>query len=130
MEQPREQRTVNAHLERARAGIRRALAEWNAADLARVEQSRELLTAAVGEMRIFEHAVQSGDVPPTAELYSTILAAKAEVVQATRVVDACVAFHRGLTALSGGAPPVYNAGGQIAGELPGLDAGLEPEVHA
>jgi hypothetical protein len=114
-----EPRTVNAHLERARTGIRRALAGWNAADLARVEQSRELLTAAVGEMRIFENAVRSGGIVPTAELYSTILAAKAEVAQATRVVDAC-----------GGAPPVYNADGQIAGELPGLDAGLEPEVHA
>jgi len=119
-------REANAHLERARSGIRKALAGWNAADLERVEHSRELLTAAVGDMRVFENAVRSGDVPPTAELYSTLLAVKGEVVQATRVVDACVAFHRGLAALTGGAPPVYNADGSIAGELPGL----EPEVHA
>jgi hypothetical protein len=84
------------------------------------------LTAALGEMRIFESAVRVGDVPPSADLYSTILAAKSEVAQATRVVDACVAFHRGLAAITNGAPPVYNSDGQIAGELPGV----EPEVHA
>jgi hypothetical protein len=117
---------ANAHLERARAGIRRALTEWNAADLARVDQSRELLAAAAGEMRIFENAVRSGDVPPTAEVYAAVRAAKVEVGRVTRVVDACVAFHRGLAALSGGAPPVYNADGQIAGEAPRL----ESEVHA
>ncbi len=117
---------ANAHLEQARDRIRQAMTEWNAADLERVDRSRELLMSAVGEMRIFESAVRAGDIPPTAELYSTILAAKAEVAQVTRVVDACVAFHRGLAALAGGAPPVYNADGQIAEEVPGL----ESEVHA
>jgi hypothetical protein len=117
---------ARARLDRARAGIRQALAEWNAVDLARVEHFRELLLKAVDDMRAFESAVVAGDVPPTAELYSTMVAVKGEVVQATRVVDACAAFYRGLAALSGGAPPVYNAGGQIQDELPGL----EPEVHA
>jgi hypothetical protein len=119
-------RESHARLEQARAAIRQALAEWNTTDLERVDHSRELLLAAVVEMRAFESAVRAGEIPPSAELYSTILAVKSEVVQATRVVDACVAFHRGLAALSGGAPPVYNAGGQIAEELVGLD----PEVHA
>jgi hypothetical protein len=117
---------ASQHLDRARSTIRQALAEWNAADLERVDHSRELLVAALGDMRIFENAVRAGEVSPTAELYSTILAVKGEVAQATRVVDACVAFHRGLMALTGGAPPVYNSDGRIADEF----SGLEPEVHA
>jgi hypothetical protein len=102
------------------------LAQWDAADLERVESSRGLLAAASRDLRVFESAVRAGDVPPTAELRSTILAVKQEVVQATRVVDACVAFYRGLAARIGGAPPVYNAEGHIADESPGL----EPEVLA
>lgn len=118
--------TAASHLERARSGIRQAMAQWNAADLARVENSRDLLVAAAGDLRIFEGAVLAGDVPPTAELCTTILAVKQEVVQATRVVDACVAFHRGLATVTGDAPPVYNAEGCIADE----SAEMEPEVHA
>jgi hypothetical protein len=100
------------HLERARSGIRQALAGWDAADLPRVRSSCQLLAAAAGALRQFESAVRSGEVPATAELCSTI--------------DACVAFHRGLAARTGGAPPVYNAEGCIAEE----SAGLESEVHA
>jgi len=91
-----------------------------------VASSRELLVAAVGDMRIFERAVSGGEVPPTAKLRATIVAVKKEVMQATRVVDACVAFHRGLLARTGGAPPTYDSEGRIAGE----SAELEPEVHA
>ena len=115
-----------SHLERARAGIQQALAEWNAADLARVQQCCGLLSAAAGDLRIFESAVRAGAIPVTAELCSTVLAVKQEVARATRVVDACVAFHRGLAARTGGAPPVYNAEGCIAEE----SAALESEVHA
>ena len=118
--------TVIAHLDRARSGIRQALAQWNPADLQVVESSRESLAAAAGDLRVFERAVRAGDVPPTAELRATIVAVKKEVMQAARVVDACVAFHRGLLASTGGAPPTYNAEGRISGE----SAGLEPEVHA
>lgn len=118
--------TAAAYLERARSGIRQALAQWSAADLPRVENSCALLAAAVGDMRVFESAVRSGDVPHTAALRSTILAVKKEVVRATRVVDACAAFHRGLAARTGGVSPVYNADGRLAHE----PVGLEAEVHA
>jgi len=118
--------TAMAHLRHARSGIGQALSEWDATDLARLEDSRDLLMAAVRDMRLFESAVRAGDLPPTAELRATILAVKREIVQATRVVDACVAFHRGLVARTGDAPPVYDAAGHIAGE----STGLEPEVHA
>ena len=117
---------AKTHLERARSGIRQALAGWDAADLPRVRSSCQLLAAAAGDLRQFESAVRSGEVPATSELCSAILAVKKEVIEATRVVDACVAFHRGLAARTGGAPPVYNAEGCIAEE----SAGLESEVHA
>jgi hypothetical protein len=117
---------ASAHLDRARAGIREALAGWDAADLARVENCCQLLSTALGDLRVFESAVRSGEIPASGELCSTLMAVKQEVVQATRVVDACVAFHRGLAARTGGAPPVYNAEGCIAEE----SDGLESEVHA
>jgi hypothetical protein len=113
-------------LEKARENVRQAMAQWHPADLAQVENSTGLLVAAIQEMRLFESAAQAGEVLATEELCATILAVKQEIVQATRVVDACVAFHRGLSALSGGAPPVYDAAGHIAGE----SSGMEPEVHA
>jgi len=117
---------ATAALDRARSGIREALAQWDATDLDRVHSCCRILTDATGNLRIFESAVGSGEVTPTPEICEAILAIKLEVVQATRVVDACVAFHRGLVARTGGAPPVYNAEGCIAEE----SSGLESEVHA
>jgi hypothetical protein len=117
---------VIARLERARAGIRRALAQWDASDLERLEGSRKLLADAVADLRFFEHAVRTGGVSHSAELHATILAVKREVVEATKVVDAGVAFFRGLQARTSGVPPVYDSAGHIADE----SAEVEPEVHA
>jgi hypothetical protein len=114
------------HLQRARATIRRAMAEWDATNLARVEDSREMLVTAATDMRVFEAAVRSGAVLPTEELRSSLMAACRDIAQTTRVVDACVAFHRGLAASSGASPLGYNAEGQVAGET----TGMEPEVLA
>ena len=118
--------SATEHLERARQGIRQVLAQWDAADLPKVVKCCQLLSTAAGDLRLFENAVRDGKVAATPELCSAILAVKQDVVQATRVVDACVAFHRGLAARTGDAPPVYNAEGCIADE----SAGLESEVHA
>jgi hypothetical protein len=117
---------ANGHLEQARAAIRQAMAQWDATDLELVEGSRELLAAAVRDMRAFESAVREGAVPVSGGLCDTLLTIKQEIVQATRVVDACVAFHRGLAVRIGDAAPGYDAEGRSAGEL----AGVEPEVHA
>ena len=118
--------TADGHVQRARAGIRQALAQWDPTDLSHVENSRELLASAVDDLRSFESAVRLGQVPATGELYSTILEIKQEIVQATRVVDACVAFHRGLAARMGESGPGYDADGRFAGE----STGLEPEMLA
>jgi hypothetical protein len=89
-------KSATARLERARAGIQRALAQWDASDLQRLESSRKLLAGAVSDLRFFENAVRTGGIPHTAELRTTILDVKREVVQATEAVDAGVAFYRGL----------------------------------
>ena len=117
---------ANGHLQRARAGIRQALFQWDGTDLARIDASRELLVAAVSDMRTFESAVRCGSVPATEELCETLLAVRQDIIQATRVVDSCVAFHRGLAARMGGSAPGYNAEGRMAAESPGM----EPEVLA
>ena len=117
--------TAAQRLHRGRAGIRQAMAQWNAADLEAVEESRRLLAAAVEDMRAFESAARNGGVTPTDGLRTTLLAAQREIVQATRVVDACVAFHRGLAARMGAATPGYDAAGHAACET----AGLEHDVH-
>ncbi len=102
------------------------LTQWDATDLPKVEKSCRLLSAAAGDLRLFETAMRVGEVPTTAALCAAILEVKKDVMQATRVVDACVAFHRGLATRTGDVPPVYNADGCIADE----SAGLESEVHA
>ena len=61
-------RTATAHLDRARSGIRMAMSQWNPADLDQVDSSREILVAAVGDLRSFESAACAGDVPPSADL--------------------------------------------------------------
>jgi hypothetical protein len=76
-------------------------------------------------MRAFDGAVRDSTVPVTAELCSTLAEVKREIVRATRVVDACVAFHRGLAARVGDAPPGYDAAGHVTAE----PTGLEHDVH-
>jgi hypothetical protein len=102
------------------------MARWEPSDLERLEESRQLLVQAAGDLRFFESAVGSGSIPHTAQLRDSILAVKQEVAQATRLVDAGVAFYRGLQLRSGGAAPVYDSGGRIATE----SDEMEPELHA
>ena len=115
-----------ASLERAHSRIQEALAKWQAADLERVGKSCQLLVEAAADLRVFENAARCGAVTPTPEIYSTILEVKRKVARVTRLVDACVAFHRGLAARTSDTPPVYNAGGYIAEE----SSCLESEVQA
>jgi hypothetical protein len=117
--------TASERLHRGRARIRQAMEQWNASDLEAVDDSRQLLALAVDDMREFECAARGGSITATGELHSTLVAVKQEIVQATRVVDACVAFHRGLAARLGDVGPGYDAAGHAAGESPGL----EHEVH-
>ena len=118
--------TAAGHLERARTGIRAAMANWDASDLERIGNSSRMLSDAVEDMRLFESAARLGQIPVSQELYSTIVTVKQEISQATSVVDACVAFHRALAARMGEATSTYNAEGQFAEE----STGLEPEVLA
>jgi len=119
-------RTAAAMLDGAHSDIRRALAEWDAADLDRVENCSRLLEQAVSGMRAFEQALRSGEALPSPDLYRKLQETRQDIVRATRVVDACVAFHRGLAVRSGGAAAGYNSEGRLAGE----SAGMAPEVLA
>jgi len=98
--------------------------QWDPASLDRVEASRVLLERAVAEMSAFENAVRNGGVERSAELRATLVAAKQEIMLATRAVDTCVAFYRRVGALLGGVTPGYDAGGRhFAGTAP-LEVGM------
>ena len=118
--------TASEVLQRARAAIREAMDHWDGTDLVHVESSRLLLVSAVSDMRHFETAVRHGDVFPSEELRASLREVRQDIVAATRLVDACVAFHRGMAARIGTTPVAYNGKGQIDGET----NSVEPEVHA
>jgi hypothetical protein len=100
--------------------------QWNPANLDRLDGCRELLEDAVAGMREFGDAVRGGAVRITSETRPMLLALRQDIRQATRVVDAGAAFHRGMAVRLGNASPGYDAGGrpfdethQMEGELHG-----------
>ncbi|HUI55153.1 MAG TPA: hypothetical protein VLY04_09285 [Bryobacteraceae bacterium] len=97
---------------------------WDPASLDRVEASRVLLERAVAEMRSFECALRHGGVEASAEVRSTLIALKQEILLATRAVDTCMAFYRGLGAILGGVTPGYDAGGRHFAETAHLELGM------
>ena len=101
----------------ARACVRQALEQWDPVDLDRLDVCRELLEQAVAGMRAFEDALRGGSVSITSETRSMLLALRQDIRQATRVVDAGAAFHRGMAVRLGNAGPGYDAGGRHRNQI-------------
>lgn len=112
-------------LHRARDCVRQALEQWDPVQLDRMEASRQLLEAAAAAIREVEEGLRGRTVKVTSELRSTLLSLRRDIQQATRVVDACEAFQRGLAARLGVTTTGYNADGGLDTET----IRLEPEVH-
>jgi DNA-binding GntR family transcriptional regulator len=119
-------RTARAieRLHHAQACVRQALEQWNPADFARLDECRELLEQAVAGMRDFEGALRGRTVSAASETRSMLLALRQDIRQATRVVDAGAAFHRGLATRLGNASPGYDAGGRPFAETPPMEGEL------
>jgi hypothetical protein len=109
-------------IERARAGIRDALALWDATDLSKICQCRTALESAVGAL----HQFQAGPgIPVDARRRLAALQNEAGVLN--RLVDSSLAFQRGLLLRLGINGAVYGASGRVLAEgrhpeLPGLEA--------
>jgi hypothetical protein len=113
-------------LEIARVSVRQVLEQWNPVEPARLDASRELLEQAVLGMRDFDTALRSGAVPASQETRAALLNLRQDIQQATRIVDAGSAFHRGLAARLGNISSSYDAGGRLfSANTPEIQQGLQ-----
>ena len=96
----------------AQRSVHQALEQWDATDLNRACQCRELLEQAVGELR--EAARTAPGVPLDLPVGARRALAdlKRDAAGMTRVVDACSAFQREVALRMGKADPNYDASGQ------------------
>ena len=103
-------------IERARDGIRRALKQWNAANLESIEASCLLLQESAAALKTAVDLLSQGKAGAANGLQPAILGLRRDISAMSRLVDACAAIHRGLTLRVVGALPPYDASGQTAAE--------------
>lgn len=101
----------------ARRCTRAALDNWDAGDLARVEFCQGLLEESVMDLRAIEDRLRSERAAAPGGLSSGLLGLKQEITQMARVVDAGLAFHRGVALRMGCSAPAYGPQGQFAEDL-------------
>ena len=88
-------------IEQARRGVRKARQQWNAADLKRIADSRNLLEQSVTALKIAIDLLRNGDSSTTNELRPAIASLRRDISTMIRLVDACSAFHRGMSLAPG-----------------------------
>lgn len=104
-------------IEQARRGVRKARQQWNAADLKRIADSRNLLEQSVTALKIAIDLLRNGDSSTTNELRPAIASLRRDISTMIHLVDACSAFHRGMSLRRGGVvPPAYDASGKTIKE--------------
>jgi hypothetical protein len=96
--------------------VRLARQQWNAADLKTVEESRKLLEQSVTALKMAIGLLRKGDSTMTSGLQPAIASLRRDISTMIRLVDACSAFHRGMSLRLGGALPAYDASGKTVGE--------------
>jgi hypothetical protein len=101
-----------AHLiDHARHCVRVALRQWKPTDLQRVHASRSLLEQSVSDLKTAIELLRGGTATVTTEYQPIILNLRQDITSMIRLVDACTAFHRGIS-LRRGTDPSYDASGQ------------------
>ena len=101
-------------IHRSRRCLRVALRHWKATDLKRINECRRLLKEAVSSLEAAIHLLQHAATVPDG-LPAVIAGLRCDISIMIRLVDACGAFHRGITLAGRGAGPSYDRSGQTMG---------------
>jgi hypothetical protein len=104
-------------IDHARLCVKQALQRWNAADLASIDDSRQLLEQSVTAVKMAIDLLRNGDLTVTGRLQPAIASLRRDISTMVRLVDACSAFNRGLTLRLGAALPPYDATGKTVGDV-------------
>jgi len=102
-------------IEQARLRVRQALQQWNAADLNRVHESRQLLQQSANALKMAIDLLCNGDSSANRSLQPAIVSLRRDISTMIRLVDACSAFHRRTLLREVGALPPYDASGKTVG---------------
>ncbi len=106
--------------------LRLAAGLWNAADLSRAQQCREMLESVARKMADAESMLGNAPGSGSAKLPPQVSELKTEVLRIERLVDASAAFLRVAFPTAGGGSPVYGAGGLIRVEpAPAASQGVQ-----
>lgn len=91
------------HLQWAEDHARKAWHSWDATDLARCAECLEHLQQAAGEIQSAQQSIGEGALPaePAAQARDRLQRLHSSVSRLGRLVDAAIAFHRGLALQSG-----------------------------
>jgi len=108
----------------ALAGVRQALAEWDATDLERIERSNGMIQSAIAVLREFQASLQNGQAAQPGNR-PALLEIQREATRMCSVVDHCLAFQRGLMLRLGHAAPGYGASGAMIEPAPTAMSGVE-----
>jgi hypothetical protein len=100
----------------ARRSVRAVLESSNGAELAQGASCRALLEESVMDLQAIEGHLRSGSPAAPDELRSALLGLKQDIAQIVRVVDAGLAFYRGVALRMGYSSPSYSPDGRIAEE--------------
>ena len=110
----------------ARAGVRLALDEWDATDLSRIYRCNALIESAISALQQFQSTLLTGGSSTQAGTRLTISELAHDAERMSRVVDACLAFRRGLSLQLGISGLVYcPSGAAVASGSGGDPGGLE-----
>jgi hypothetical protein len=101
-------------LQQARSGVRRAIDEWDASDLSRVETNIRFLEESVDRLRSAEQELRHCRPEVREELVAAVIGLKQDIARISRVVDAGASFYRGLALRLMGSASTYTPSGRMA----------------
>jgi hypothetical protein len=104
------QRTVH-RLDSARAAIHQALTQWDAVNPSQIHRCSALVEKAVSDLREFTASLETADYDAPKSATTALADIQREAARMNRLVDAGLAFQRGLLMRLGEAAPAYGASG-------------------
>ena len=96
--------------------VRLALRHWKGTDLSCVAECRGLLEDAVADLKASIDLLRQGAFTVPGDLPAMIASLRRDISTMIRLVDACAAFDRAMSADGRAAGPSYDKSGQPVGE--------------